>query len=118
MPNMSRSSARSQLRRIALQVQRPRLRPGWRIAVTTLATCAAAILVTAAAYASAIAIVDRDWQATRAEPRLEQAPGLAAEQAQLRTAVHSFATSGCERDARIDVAMCDRWMDPDSLAPR
>jgi hypothetical protein len=91
------------LRRVAHQVQRPRLRPVWRIAAVTAIAAGAALLVTGVAYVSANALAKHDVRAILAE---RQRAELAADQERARNAPR-FDFDGCEIDHSF--AQCEEW---------
>jgi hypothetical protein len=62
---MRNTLSRSHRRRLAPQVQRPRLRPSWRIALAIVAAAATLTLVGRAARAVGEALADRDWSEIR-----------------------------------------------------
>lgn len=100
-------SRRSHCRRLAPQVQRPRLRPSWRIALAVVAAAATLTLVGKASRAIGEAIADRDWPEIRRDAdRLISEQRLKEERAQPTY----LDPEACKLDYGVDVAVCDETM--------
>lgn len=113
MGNTLSSSRRSHSRRLAPQVQRPRLRPSWRIALTIVAAAAALtatlMLVDRVGRAIGVALADRDWPEIRREAdRLIAEQRLKDQQLRDQRAQPTyFDPELCKLKYGVDVAVCD-----------
>jgi hypothetical protein len=121
MRNRPHLSTRSRLRLLAYQVERPRLRPCWRIAIKAVAAAAAIALVWLAEHAALNALVGgKPALATTRTISPEQERALdaflarvdaerAADEERVRR-MPAFDPNSCEVDYGVDVAVCDEWM--------
>lgn len=123
MRDTSRLSTRSRFHRLAPQVQRPRLRPGWRVALKALVAAAAVTVLYLAEHAAIGALVGREFAiaADRTiSPKEERALNAllaridaeraADEERARRIAATHIDPQSCEFDFHVDVPFCDETM--------